>query len=99
MRPRGPLWRVGEGWDTHALVEGRKLILGGVEIAHTHGLAGHSDADALARSPDATDESSAIEAIGLRPKLVTGSAENIKVTLPGDFAIAEALLARRAAAA
>ena len=47
MRPRGPLWRVGEGWDTHALVEGRKLILGGVEIAYTHGLAGHSDADAL----------------------------------------------------
>lgn len=47
MKPRGPLWRVGEGWDTHALVGGRKLILGGVEIAHTHGLAGHSDADAL----------------------------------------------------
>jgi len=56
-------------------------------------------ADALARSPDATDESSAIEVVGLRPKLVTGSAENIKVTHPGDFAIAEALLARRAAAA
>ncbi len=47
MKPRGPLWRVGEGWDTHALVTGRKLMLGGVEIAHTHGLAGHSDADAL----------------------------------------------------
>jgi 2-C-methyl-D-erythritol 2,4-cyclodiphosphate synthase len=47
MKPRGTLWRIGEGWDTHALVEGRKLILGGVEIAHTHGLAGHSDADAL----------------------------------------------------
>ncbi|MEO5881077.1 MAG: 2-C-methyl-D-erythritol 2,4-cyclodiphosphate synthase [Caldimonas sp.] len=47
MRPRGPAWRVGEGWDTHALVTGRKLILGGVEIAHSHGLAGHSDADAL----------------------------------------------------
>ena len=47
MKPRGPIWRVGEGWDTHALVAGRKLILGGVEIAHTHGLAGHSDADAL----------------------------------------------------
>ena len=47
MKPRGPIWRVGEGWDTHALVEGRKLILGGVEIAHTHGLMGHSDADAL----------------------------------------------------
>ena len=42
-----PLWRIGEGWDSHALVEGRKLILGGVEIAHTHGLLGHSDADAL----------------------------------------------------
>ena len=39
--------RVGEGWDVHQLVAGRKLILGGVEIAHTHGLLGHSDADAL----------------------------------------------------
>ncbi|WKB53151.1 2-C-methyl-D-erythritol 2,4-cyclodiphosphate synthase [Eleftheria terrae] len=39
--------RVGEGWDTHALVAGRKLILGGVEIPHTLGLQGHSDADAL----------------------------------------------------
>ena len=47
MKPRGPVWRIGEGWDTHALVVGRKLVLGGVEIAHTHGLAGHSDADAL----------------------------------------------------
>lgn len=42
-----PKWRVGEGWDTHALVTGRKLVLGGVEIPHTHGLLGHSDADAL----------------------------------------------------
>ncbi len=42
-----PVWRIGEGWDTHALVPGRQLILGGVEIAHTHGLLGHSDADAL----------------------------------------------------
>ena len=55
-------------------------------------------ADALARMPQATDEASAIEAIGLRPRLVTGSSENIKVTHPDDFAIAEALLARRAAA-
>jgi 2-C-methyl-D-erythritol 2,4-cyclodiphosphate synthase len=39
--------RVGEGWDVHALVPGRKLILGGVEIAHTAGLLGHSDADVL----------------------------------------------------
>ncbi|MGZ8260276.1 MAG: 2-C-methyl-D-erythritol 4-phosphate cytidylyltransferase [Caldimonas sp.] len=54
-------------------------------------------ADALARSPDATDEAAAIEAIGLRPKLVLGSPENIKVTHPDDFAIAEALLLRRRA--
>lgn len=39
--------RVGEGWDVHALVPGRKLVLGGVEIPHTVGLLGHSDADAL----------------------------------------------------
>jgi len=39
--------RVGEGWDIHALVEGRKLILGGIEIAYAKGLLGHSDADAL----------------------------------------------------
>ena len=40
-------FRIGEGWDTHQLVEGRPLILGGVTIPHTHGLRGHSDADAL----------------------------------------------------
>ena len=39
--------RVGEGWDTHQLVTGRALVLGGVTIPHTHGLLGHSDADAL----------------------------------------------------
>ena len=39
--------RIGEGWDIHALVEGRKLVLGGVEIPHDKGLLGHSDADAL----------------------------------------------------
>src|SRR5689334_9084894 len=38
---------VGIGYDVHALVQGRKLILGGVEIAHTKGLEGHSDADVL----------------------------------------------------
>jgi len=42
-----PNLRVGEGWDSHALVPGRPLVLGGVTIPHTHGLAGHSDADAL----------------------------------------------------
>ena len=39
--------RVGEGWDTHALVPGRRLVLGGVEIPSARGLLGHSDADAL----------------------------------------------------
>jgi 2-C-methyl-D-erythritol 2,4-cyclodiphosphate synthase len=42
-----PHIRIGEGWDTHALVTGRPLILGGITIPHTHGLLGHSDADAL----------------------------------------------------
>jgi 2-C-methyl-D-erythritol 2,4-cyclodiphosphate synthase len=42
-----PVFRIGEGWDTHALVAGRPLVLGGVTIPHTHGLLGHSDADAL----------------------------------------------------
>lgn len=40
-------FRIGEGWDVHALVPGRKLIIGGVEIPHTSGLLGHSDADVL----------------------------------------------------
>ncbi|SMP69978.1 2-C-methyl-D-erythritol 2,4-cyclodiphosphate synthase [Anoxynatronum buryatiense] len=39
--------RIGNGFDVHALVTGRKLILGGVEIPHETGLAGHSDADVL----------------------------------------------------
>jgi 2-C-methyl-D-erythritol 2,4-cyclodiphosphate synthase len=40
-------FRIGQGYDVHALVPGRRLILGGVEIAHEAGLLGHSDADAL----------------------------------------------------
>ncbi len=40
-------FRVGQGYDLHALVPNRDLILGGVKIPHTHGLLGHSDADAL----------------------------------------------------
>lgn len=39
--------RIGHGYDVHKLVEGRKLILGGVEIPHSKGLLGHSDADVL----------------------------------------------------
>jgi 2-C-methyl-D-erythritol 2,4-cyclodiphosphate synthase len=45
--PAIPALRIGEGWDTHALVMGRPLVLGGMTIPHTHGLLGHSDADAL----------------------------------------------------
>lgn len=39
--------RIGHGYDVHKLVEGRKLILGGIEVPHTLGLLGHSDADVL----------------------------------------------------
>lgn len=42
--------RIGHGYDVHRLVEGRKLILGGVEIPHEKGLLGHSDADVLAHA-------------------------------------------------
>lgn len=42
-----PPFRIGEGWDTHALVAGRPLIIGGVHIPHPVGLLGHSDADVL----------------------------------------------------
>src|SRR5262244_146642 len=42
--------RCGIGYDVHRLVEGRKLILGGVEIAHARGLEGHSDADVLSHA-------------------------------------------------
>ena len=40
-------WRVGQGWDVHALVPGRDLIMGGVTIPFSKGLLGHSDADVL----------------------------------------------------
>src|SRR5436190_21505144 len=43
----GAMVHTGIGYDVHPLVEGRKLILGGVEIQHSKGLEGHSDADAL----------------------------------------------------
>jgi 2-C-methyl-D-erythritol 2,4-cyclodiphosphate synthase len=43
----GPTFRIGIGYDSHRLAEGRRLVLGGVEIPHDRGLAGHSDADVL----------------------------------------------------
>ena len=42
--------RCGIGYDVHRLAKGRKLILGGVEITHSHGLEGHSDADVLSHA-------------------------------------------------
>ena len=42
-----PMMRIGEGWDVHALVPGRALVVGGVTIDHPRGLLGHSDADVL----------------------------------------------------
>jgi 2-C-methyl-D-erythritol 2,4-cyclodiphosphate synthase len=42
-----PAFRIGEGWDVHALVPGRKLVIGGTEIPFERGLLGHSDADVL----------------------------------------------------
>jgi 2-C-methyl-D-erythritol 2,4-cyclodiphosphate synthase len=41
------MMRIGEGWDVHALVPGRALVVGGVSIDHPRGLLGHSDADVL----------------------------------------------------
>ena len=46
----------------------------------------------LAQVPQATDEASAVEALGLRPRLIVGSTRNMKVTYPGDIALAERLL-------
>ena len=47
MKPVAIPFRIGEGWDVHALVPGRPLIIGGVHVPHTLGLLGHSDADVL----------------------------------------------------
>ena len=54
--------RIGTGYDVHKLVEGRKLILGGVEIPHSMGLLGHSDADVLL--PAISDASLGAAALG-----------------------------------
>jgi len=54
-------------------------------------------AQALRSAPrGVTDEASAVEALGLKPRLVAGSRDNLKVTYPEDFAVAESILARRA---
>ena len=61
-----PEIRTGLGYDSHRLVEGRKLIIGGVEIPHTLGLAGHSDADVLLHAvTDAVLGAAALGNIGI----------------------------------
>ena len=58
--------RIGTGYDVHKLVEGRKLIIGGVDIPHTLGLLGHSDADVLLHAiTDAILGAAALGDIGL----------------------------------
>jgi len=46
-KPTDPPWRIGQGWDVHALVPGRALVIGGVCVPSERGLLGHSDADVL----------------------------------------------------
>ena len=71
-----PALRIGEGWDTHQLVTGRPLILGGVTVPHTHGLLGHSDADALAHA--ITDALLGAAALGDIGKLFPDTAAEFK---------------------
>ncbi|MDT8999216.1 2-C-methyl-D-erythritol 2,4-cyclodiphosphate synthase [Paucibacter sp. APW11] len=68
--------RIGEGWDTHQLVSGRPLVLGGVTIPHSHGLLGHSDADALAHA--ITDALLGAAALGDIGKLFPDTAAEFK---------------------
>ena len=63
---RNGIMRIGQGYDVHRLVAGRKCILGGVEIPHAKGLLGHSDADVLLHAiSDALLGASALGDIGL----------------------------------
>jgi len=60
-----PTMRIGQGWDIHALVKDRPLVLGGVVVPHTTGLMGHSDADALCHAiTDALFGAAAMSDIG-----------------------------------
>lgn len=74
--PMFPALRIGEGWDTHQLVTGRPLILGGITIPHSHGLLGHSDADALAHA--ITDALLGAAALGDIGKLFPDTAAEFK---------------------
>ena len=67
--------RVGIGYDVHPLVEGRKLFLGGIELAHDKGLEGHSDADVLVHALADAILGALGAALGISPERV-----NLKAT-------------------
>ena len=72
------MFRVGQGYDVHRLVEGRELVLGGVNIGHTLGLLGHSDADvAIHALCDALLGAAAMRDIGYHFPDTAGEFENI----------------------
>lgn len=68
--------RIGTGYDVHAFEQGRKLIIGGVEISHERGLAGHSDADVLLHA--ITDAMLGALALGDIGKLYPDSSADFK---------------------
>ena len=68
--------RIGTGYDVHAFEQGRKLIIGGVEIPHERGLAGHSDADVLLHA--ITDAMLGALALGDIGKLYPDSSADFK---------------------
>ncbi len=78
--------RIGQGVDAHRLVPGRPLRLGGVEILR----------EALAKAESegllGTDDAQLVEALGVEVRVVPGDADNLKITLPGDLAVAERIL-------
>ena len=78
--------RIGTGYDVHKLTEGRKLILGGVEIEHTLGLLGHSDADVLLHAVmDALLGAAALGDIGFKAAFSCGGADRGEWVLCGKY--------------
>ena len=78
--------RIGQGYDVHRLAEGRKLILGGVEIPYERGLLGHSDADVLTHAVmDALLGAAALGDIGCHfpdsDPAYAGAVENVDATI------------------
>ena len=77
--------RIGHGYDVHRLVEGRRLILGGVEVPFEKGLLGHSDADVLAHAIADNDATALAKAPGLGKK----GAQKIILELKGSIDLSQ----------